>query len=214
MPPLTRFTSTRVLACFLLLAAAVPSSALTGIKPDGSLDKPAINKAYFEGEFETVAAALEEFRRSGLASHPQDSIYTYKYLSVVYAADPAARLKAESFMYQLIRMLPTIDLLDLYISDNIQGMFLKVKGDYEKIEKSKAAAAADSRQRSESVPAASYSAAAPKRSRLWVWGPIAIGGAGLATAAWFLAAPEKGGDGATTPRPVGITVEWPKEGSR
>ena len=123
------------MAMVFLLLAARPAHAVKGINPDGSLDKPTISKAYFEGEFWTVISALEAFRKSGTNSNREDSVYTFKYLSVVYAADPTTRTKAESYMYQLIKMMPTIDLIDLYISDNIESIFKKVKSDYDKLEK-------------------------------------------------------------------------------
>lgn len=204
-----------------MLMAARPASALSGINPDGSLDKPAISKAYFEGEFQTVIDALEAFRRSGKAASREDSIYTFKYLGVVYAAEPATRLKAESYMYQLIRMAPKIDLLDLYISDTIHGIFLKVKGDYEDIERSRAVAAESGHRGdpgmagSPSVPSTEGEPApVRKHGGLRIWAPIALGGAGLATAAYFLAALQRVEDENRSPRPVAVSVEWPKEGSR
>jgi hypothetical protein len=123
------------LAFVLCLVAVRPAHAIKGINTDGTLDKPTVSKAYFEGEFWTVINALEAFRKSGMKTTREDSVYTFKYLSVVYAADPTTRKKAESYMYQLIKMMPTIDLIDLYISDNIESIFKKVKSDYEKLEK-------------------------------------------------------------------------------
>ncbi len=119
---------------FVLLSQ--PCHAIKGINSNGSLDKPLISKSYFEGEFWTVINALEEYRKDGLKSASRDdSIYTFKYLSVVYAAEPATRPKAESFMYALLKMMPTIDLLDLYISDNIESVFQKVRNEYDRMQK-------------------------------------------------------------------------------
>jgi hypothetical protein len=57
----------------------------------------------------------------------EDSIFVFKYLSVIYAADSSTRAKAESYMVQLLKLMPTIELLDLYISDNIQAIFNNIK---------------------------------------------------------------------------------------
>lgn len=222
------------MVAFLVLASASPGLAVKGINPDGTLDKPTISKAYFEGEFWTVINALEAFRKANKTSTREDSIYTFKYLSVVYAAEPTTRAKAESYMYQLIRMMPTIDLLDLYISDNIQSIFVKVKSDFEKVESSKAAttqptpqsaaqpaqvAAAPARAYpaapAQPVPASSSQADKPKKkSSLKVWAPLALGGVGIATATFFLVASGDEASNAKTPRPVDVTMDWPKEGSR
>lgn len=242
MPALKQSPLFHVIAAVFLLAIASPSLAVKGINPDGTLDKPTISKAYFEGEFWTVINALEAFRKTGYNKNREDSVYAFKYLSVVYAADPTTRAKAESYMYQLIRMMPTIDLLDLYISDNIQSIFVKVKSDWEKIEGPKTpdntavAAAAKPAPAAAAKPAApAQPAAAPapaqanypsapavpaqepgkKKSGLKIWAPLALGGVGIAAGTYLIVSlGSETGSNAKTPRPVDVTMEWPKEGSR
>lgn len=110
------------------LALALPTYAGFGFKMDGTLDKEAISHAYFEGEFHRVLPPLETYRQSFPATATrEDSIFVFKYLSVIYAADSSTRGKAESFMVQLLKLMPTIELIDLYISDNIQAIFKDVK---------------------------------------------------------------------------------------
>ena len=106
---------------------AVPSFAAFGFKLDGSLDKPAISKAYFEGDFHRILPPLEAWRVSRAAKTRDDSIFVYKYLSVVYAADSTTRNKAESYMVQLLKLMPTIELVDMYISDSIEAIFKDVQ---------------------------------------------------------------------------------------
>lgn len=115
-----------------LLFTANPSYAAFGWKPDGTLDKAAISHSYFEGEFAKILPPLETYRQSfPKTSTKEDSIFVYKYLSVIYAADPSTKAKAESYMVQLIKLMPTIELIDLYISDNIESIFKNVKENYE-----------------------------------------------------------------------------------
>ena len=54
----------------------------------------------------------------------------YKYLSVIYAADSTTRNKAESYMVQLLKLMPTIELVDMYISDSIEAIFKNVQEKY------------------------------------------------------------------------------------
>jgi len=104
-----------------------------GFKFDGTLDKEAISKAYFEGDFAKVLPPLEMYRQSfPKKATREDSIFVYKYLSVIYASDSTTRKKAESYMIQLIKLMPTIELIDLYISDNIQAIFNNVKEEFTK----------------------------------------------------------------------------------
>lgn len=241
MPASKQTSLFHVIAAFFLLAIASPSLAVKGINPDGTLDKPTISKAYFEGEFWTVINALEAFRKTGYNKNREDSVYAFKYLSVVYAADPTTRAKAESYMYQLIRMMPTIDLLDLYISDNIQSIFVKVKSDWEKIEGPKTADHTAVASQAKPAPAPAAQPAPPaqpsaaaaqanypvapavpakepekkKKNGLKVWAPLALGGVGIAAGTYLIVSlGSESGSNAKTPRPVEVTMEWPKEGSR
>jgi hypothetical protein len=123
-------------ALFLAVVAAFsPAHAKPafGFKFDGTLDKDAISKAYFDGEFGRVLPPLETYRQSfPKTATKDDSVFVFKYLSVIYAADPSTRKKAESYMVQLLKLTPTIELLDMYISDQISAIFNNVRNDYEK----------------------------------------------------------------------------------
>ncbi|GEM_PF-1260579 len=244
MPRILKTASPLAMVIGLLLSAATPVMAVKGINADGSLDKPTISKAYFEGEFWTVINALEAFRKTGMKAGREDSIYTFKYLSVVYAADPTTRKKGESYMYQLIKMMPTIDLIDLYISDNIESIFKKVKSDYEKVEKvhsmespalqasahdtaaapakpepAKPLVAKEAAAKPQDYPAAPEKTApkvAEKKFRIKPWVPMAVGGVGVAATAYFIATLGSGSSngGGATPRPVEVTVVTPNQGSQ
>lgn len=112
----------------LTLLSCLNGWAAFGFKLDGSLDKEAISHSYFEGEFNRVLPPLEMYRQSFPATATrEDSIFVFKYLSVIYASDSTTRGKAESYMVQLLKLMPTIELIDLYISDNIQAIFKDVK---------------------------------------------------------------------------------------
>lgn len=118
-------------ACLLLLLGSVLHAGSFGFKFDDTLDKEAISQAYFEGDFDRVRFPLEVYRERVPASATRDdSIFVYKYLSVIYAVDSTTRHKAENYMIQLIRLMPTIELVDLYISDNIHAIIKDVKRKY------------------------------------------------------------------------------------
>jgi hypothetical protein len=116
----------QILVLLLALSPVVVHAAF-GFNVDGTLDKKAISHAYFEGEFSRILPPLETFRQSYPNPSKDDQIFVYKYLSVIYAADSSTRKKAESYMVQLVKLMPTIELIDLYISDNIQAIFKNVK---------------------------------------------------------------------------------------
>lgn len=164
-------------AAFLMLGVAESTYAAFGFKMDGTLDKEAISHAYFEGEFNRVLPPLETFRQSfpGNATR-EDSIFVYKYLSVIYAADSSTRIKGESYMVQLIKIMPTIELIDLYISDNIQAIFRNVKTSYFQEQKYVSEHDAFGNQKSQGD---SVSTKKPQ-ARNWIW--WTLGGVGTAAA--------------------------------
>lgn len=120
-----------MLFALLFLRLSTQTYAAYGFKLDGTLDKEAISQAYFESEFTRVLMPLENYRENfPKTATRDDSIFVYKYLSVIYAADPKSKTKAESYMVQLLKLMPDIELIDLYISENIQAIFKKVKAEY------------------------------------------------------------------------------------
>lgn len=125
------YRRTRVILLLLTFFTCPASWAAFGFKLDGSLDKEAISHSYFESDFARILPPLEMYRQSFPATATrEDSIFVYKYLSVIYAADSSTRSRAESYMVQLLKLMPTIELIDLYISDNIQAIFRNVKQNY------------------------------------------------------------------------------------
>ena len=169
-----------------LLFALIPATAHAafGFKLDGTLDKEAISHAYFEGDFRRILPPLEAFRSSVAKKSKDDSIFVFKYLSVIYAADSSTRPKAESYMVQLVKMKPTIELIDLYISDNIEAIFTGVKENY--LKQQKYIRNHDLVGNETSIPpdtAATPPRMPPQEARTskWVW--WAVGGVGMAATA-------------------------------
>lgn len=188
LPSMISLTQKMLTPCTLALVISFTLSptvanAAFGFKLDGTLDKDAISRAYFEGEFSRILPPLEAYRQSFPASATKDdSIFVYKYLSVIYAADPSTRNKGESCMVQLIKMKPTIELIDLYISDNIEAIFKNVKQSYEKQQKYTQAHDLLGNEKKDTA-----SVTAPKfHSTKWIWWTLGgVGTAAIATTAYF-----------------------------
>ena len=190
------------LILILLLSPAFP--AVDGLKPDGSLDRSKISKAYFEGDFDMVVDALEAFRKMQPNPTREDRIYVYKYLSVIYAAKPETRAKAESYMYQLLKIMPSIELMDLYISDNIEAIFNNVRMRFEHQQRlgldsgkanpaqpAAAAVSAPAPSQSPGTPAANAKPAGKrpsgdKESSSWVWWTAGAFGVAAAVTGYVL----------------------------
>ncbi|HKP95767.1 MAG TPA: hypothetical protein VJ385_08420 [Fibrobacteria bacterium] len=177
-----------------LLLPRVDSWAGFGFKLDGTLDREAIAVAYYEGEFYRILPPLEEYRQSFPENSTRDdSIFVYKYLSVIYAADSSTRARAESYMVQLLKLKPTIELVDLYISDEIKAIFKEVKQSYLQEQKYIREYDLFGNAKRDSIPRDSTSridtktVSTPKKSsRKWVWWTLgSIGTAAVATTAYI-----------------------------
>ncbi|MEO6097233.1 MAG: hypothetical protein ABIW76_16805 [Fibrobacteria bacterium] len=179
----------------LVMVHSLSAGGVDGLNSDASLNRPVISKAYFEGDFDLVVNALEAFRKMNPNPSREDRIYVYKYLSVIYAAQPETRAKAESFMYQLLKIMPSIELMDLYISDNIEAIFNTVRMRFEHQQKispdtgqaSRTVAQSEESRRSSIAPLetekpkpARPGDQAAKRGSTWIW--WSVGAVGVAAA--------------------------------
>jgi hypothetical protein len=97
-----------------------------------TINKKEVNELYNAGEFDQIIALLETMRRERGLRDKDDSIFIYKYLGVVYGADMATRRKAESFLYQMLKLDPKQDLVDLEVGDAILNIFQEVRKRYER----------------------------------------------------------------------------------
>ncbi len=161
----------------ILLLATLPCLALEGLKADGSLDKEAISRFYFEGDFERALQPLESFRSSQRAYAKEDSLFLYKYLAVIYASRPETQNKGESYMYQLLRVQPSAHLHDMYISDKIEGIFATVKERYEKQQLLAKERAGHANPSEPKAPPTEKQPNNRKKWALWTLGGVGVAGA-------------------------------------
>jgi len=178
------------LILYILLILTIQTGwCVSGINQDGSLNKKVVGEFYFDGDFDKVIDALEHFRKNNPDASDKDKIFMYKYLSVVYAARQETRDKGESYMYQLLKLVPTATLIDMYISDNIKSIFKNVKEEYQ--ERLSYMNKADSTKQSEAEIGKSETHTAPEpvqpvkssekksaKSKKWVW--WTVGGVAIA----------------------------------
>jgi hypothetical protein len=131
-----KLTVVLAMAWGLAQAAPAPGAARKipdGIRADGSLDRDRVHNLYMEGEFDKVQEALEHYRHSVDSLAGADRIFVYKYLGVIYSARPETRVKGEGYLYSLLHLVPTITLLDMYISDAVESIFKGVKERYQTV---------------------------------------------------------------------------------
>lgn len=94
------------------------------------LRQQAIHIAYNEGDFDKVTAEIETFTKANKTYSRADSIFIAKHLAVVYSANPNTREKGKYYMYRLLEMVPSAELVDMFVSDEIDRIFDKVRKEF------------------------------------------------------------------------------------
>ncbi|MBW8887394.1 MAG: hypothetical protein JF616_06495 [Fibrobacteres bacterium] len=119
---------------FLLLSAAAfaaaPSAPSAAASHPAGLDQKKIHSDYNDGNFEKVTATLEGFMAAHKTYSFEDSVFIAKHLAVVYTANPETREKGKYYMYRLLALLPSAKLVDMYVSDEIDRIFEKVREEF------------------------------------------------------------------------------------
>jgi hypothetical protein len=110
-------------------APAAAQSAQAPAAPD-TVDQKRVHSEYGDGNFETVSQILEDFRARHDRYRVADSVVVAKYLGVIYAANPASREKGKYWLYRMLQLDPGQDLVDLYVGEEVQSVFEKVRQEF------------------------------------------------------------------------------------
>ena len=125
-----------VAACAALF---LPAHSAEGSRPPAAGPKPVpadtvnqkrVHAEYGDGNFETVVQILEDYRAAHDHYRPADSAVIAKYLGVVYAANPDTREKGKYWLYRMLQIDPGQDLVDLYVGEEVQNVFDKVRQEF------------------------------------------------------------------------------------
>jgi hypothetical protein len=109
-------------------AISQPSSAKSA--PADTVDRVKVHAEYGDGNFENVVQILEDFRARHDKYRPVDSVFIAKYLGVVYASNPDSREKGKYWLYKMLQMDPASDLVDLYVGEEVEKTFEKVRSEF------------------------------------------------------------------------------------
>lgn len=126
---LSRFSLAGLLLGLAGLAVVPAWSQAPAAAPE-VLDQKRIHYEYNEGNFDAVIADLERFMSRHKTYSHADSVFIAKHLAVVYSANTATREKGKYYMYRLLELLPSAKLVDMYVSDEIDRIFDKVREEF------------------------------------------------------------------------------------
>jgi len=120
------------LVLFLAASAFAAQAPAPAASPaaGSTLNQKSIHSAYNEGDFEKVIGQIESFAKANKSYSRNDSIFIAKHLAVVYSANPQTREKGKYYMYRLLEMMPSAELVDMFVSDEIDRIFEKVRKEF------------------------------------------------------------------------------------
>jgi hypothetical protein len=95
------------------------------------MDTTKVHEQYLEGDFDAAIRTLEAQLKSGKAMTHAESVFVYKHMGVMYAAQKSTQEKGKHYMHQLIAIEPTAKILDMYASDMIHLIFRNVQEEFE-----------------------------------------------------------------------------------
>jgi hypothetical protein len=95
------------------------------------MDTAKIHEQYLEGDFDHAIRALESQLKSQRPMSHAESVFVFKHLGVMYAAQQSTREKGKHYMQSLIAIEPTAKILDMYASDMIHLIFRNVQEEFE-----------------------------------------------------------------------------------
>lgn len=111
-------------------SAASPAATNSNFAATKSLDQKAIHNAYNDGDFDKVISLIESYTKVNKTLSHSDSIFISKHLAVVYSANPKTREKGRYYMYRMLELMPTAELVDMFVSDEIDRIFEKVRREF------------------------------------------------------------------------------------
>lgn len=109
------------------LGMADPTGQSGPAAPAAKLDQKAIHDEYVNGNFEIVIERITDFQKENPGHSREDSIFIARHLAVVHAANPKSVEAGKHWMHRLILISPTADLSGMYVSEEIDRIFGRVK---------------------------------------------------------------------------------------
>jgi hypothetical protein len=95
------------------------------------VDSARVHKLYLDGDFDEAIVLLENNLKDTRQYRHEDSVFIFKHLGVMYAAQYETREKGKYFMHRLLMVEPTAKIMDMYASDMIYMIFKNIQEEFE-----------------------------------------------------------------------------------
>jgi len=164
------------------------------------VDSAAVHRFYLDGDFEPAITMLEDNLKETRQYRHEDSVFIFKHLGVMYAAQYETREKGKYYMHKLLMVEPSAKIMDMYASDMIYMIFKNIQEEFEQ----NRAVISNSRRSSNQAdsmpkpnpsevaagpaprPLASGEEAQSSGSRKWIWAGAAVATVAAGVGAYYL----------------------------
>jgi hypothetical protein len=92
-----------------------------------AFSRASLNEAYRQGDFEKIVISLKPILTPGNFVSRIDSIFAYRLLGVVYAADPKTREVGRHCFMKLLDLDPKANLVDLFVGEELDNLWEKTR---------------------------------------------------------------------------------------
>jgi hypothetical protein len=162
------------------------------------VDSAAVHRLYLDGDFDPAIAMLEDNLKETRQYRHEDSVFIFKHLGVMYAAQYETREKGKYYMHKLLMVEPSAKIMDMYASDMIYMIFKNIQEEFE-TNRPLAAKARRNAEAADSLPAAhtqevAESPSRPRRSgeeehssgKKWIWAGAAVASLAAGVGVYYL----------------------------
>jgi len=174
-----------------------PAAAQNSAVP--RVDSAAVHRLYLDGDFDPAIAMLEDNLKEPRQYRHEDSVFIFKHLGVMYAAQYETREKGKYYMHKLLMVEPSAKIMDMYASDMIYMIFKNIQEEFE-TNRPLAAKARRNAEAADSMPTAhkqevAESPSQPRRSgeeahssggKKWVWAGAAVASLAAGVGVYYL----------------------------
>jgi hypothetical protein len=173
--------------------AATSTPGETAVPSDPPrVDSARVHKLYLEGDFDEAIALLESNLKGNRRYRHEDSVFIFKHLGVMYAAQYETREKGKYFMHRLLLVEPTAKIMDMYASDMIYMIFKNIQ---EEFEQNRMQLAGHSAGRGEPRPDSARPLKSGPREdtsegKKWIWAGAALATVAAGVGAYYLLSDE------------------------
>jgi len=173
-------------------ASEIPSKAPT------RLDSIKVHRLYLDGEFDAAIAMLEDNLKDSRQYRHEDSVFIFKHLGVMYAAQYHTREKGKYYMNRLLMVEPTAKIMDMYASDMIYMIFKNIQEEYEqnrnsinaqgqlRVARDTTASSKTKREPEDAEAQRPKIGAQNSRSNTWIWTGAAVATVAAGVGAYIL----------------------------